>query len=50
LSLTLNRFGERAQGIQYAEQSLTIFEQIEDPNAAKVRAKVGAWREESGHD
>jgi hypothetical protein len=31
--------------IRHAEQALTIFEQIEDPCAATVRAKLAAWRE-----
>ena len=50
LSLALNRLGKRAQAIQHAEQSLTIFELIEDPNAAKVRAQLAAWREETTSD
>jgi hypothetical protein len=29
---------------QHAEESLMIFEQIEDPRATNVRAKLGAWR------
>lgn len=48
MSLALYRLGKRTQAIQYAEQSLTIREQIEDPFAAKVRAQLAAWREESG--
>jgi tetratricopeptide (TPR) repeat protein len=44
MSLALNHLGVQAQAIQHAEQALTIFEQIEDPNAAKVRAKLAAWR------
>jgi len=29
------------------QQALIIFEQIEDPNAAKVRAQLAAWREQT---
>lgn len=49
MSLALDQLGQRDQAIQHAEQSLTIYEQIEDPNAAKVRAKLAEWRQESGH-
>jgi tetratricopeptide (TPR) repeat protein len=45
MSLVLDQLGKRAQAIQHAEQALTIREQIEDPNAAKVRAQLAAWRE-----
>ena len=47
MSLALDQLGERAQAIQFAEQALTIREQIEDPNAAKVRAQLAAWREQT---
>jgi len=47
MSLALDQLGERARAIQYAEQALTIREQIEDPNAAKVRARLAAWREQT---
>jgi len=47
MSLTLDQLGERAQAIRYAERALTIFEQIEDPNAAQVRAQLAAWREQT---
>jgi tetratricopeptide (TPR) repeat protein len=47
MSLALNQLGERAQAIQHAEQALTIYEQIEDPKAAKVRAQLAAWREQT---
>jgi tetratricopeptide (TPR) repeat protein len=46
ISLALDQLGQRAQAIQHAEQALVIFEQIESPNAAKVRAQLAAWREE----
>jgi tetratricopeptide (TPR) repeat protein len=47
LSLALDQLGERGRAIQHAEQSLIIREQIEDPNAAKVRAQLAAWREQT---
>jgi tetratricopeptide (TPR) repeat protein len=50
LSLTLDHLGKRAQAIQYTEQSLRIKEQIEDPDVAKVRAKLAQWREGSSHN
>jgi tetratricopeptide (TPR) repeat protein len=47
MSLALDQRGERAQGIRHAEHALTIYEQIEDPNAARVRARLTAWREQT---
>jgi tetratricopeptide (TPR) repeat protein len=47
MSLTLDQLGKRAQAIQQAEQALTIYEQIENPRAAKVRAQLAAWREQT---
>jgi tetratricopeptide (TPR) repeat protein len=46
MSLAFDQLGERAQAIQHAEQALTIYEQIEAPGAAKVRAQLIAWREQ----
>jgi hypothetical protein len=46
MSLALDQLGARSQAIQYAEQALIIREQIEDPNAATIRAQLGAWREQ----
>lgn len=46
MSLALDKLGERAQAIDCAEAALKIREQIEDPNAPKVRAKLKAWRGE----
>ena len=43
MSLALDRLGQGAQAILHAEQALTIGEEIEDPNAAKVRAQLAAW-------
>jgi tetratricopeptide (TPR) repeat protein len=48
MSLALNELGQRAQAIEHAEQSLEIYEQIEDPFAPQVRAQLAAWRAESG--
>ena len=50
MSLALDHLGERAQAIHYAAQALTIYEQIEDPTAAKVRAKLAAWREQENDE
>jgi hypothetical protein len=47
MSLELDQLGERAQAIQLAEQALIIREQIEDPNAAKVREQLAEWREQT---
>jgi len=44
MSLSLDKLGERAQAITCAEQALTIYEQIEHPGAAKVRAQLTEWR------
>ena len=44
MSLALDQVGEHAQAIQHAEQALNIFEQIEGPDAAQVRAKLAEWR------
>lgn len=47
MSLALDPLGECVQAIQHAEHALAILEQIEDPNAAKVRAKLADWREQT---
>ena len=49
ISLALDQLGERAQAIQHAEQALIIRDQIEDPNAEKVRAQLAVWREQTKH-
>jgi hypothetical protein len=36
----LNQLGDRAKAIAHAESALRIYEAIEDPWAAKVRAKL----------
>jgi tetratricopeptide (TPR) repeat protein len=43
-ALVLHSLGDRAQAIHRAEVAIKIFEAIEDPNAAKVRAKLAEWR------
>jgi tetratricopeptide (TPR) repeat protein len=44
MCLALDKLGERAQAIANAEAALKIYEQIEDPNADKVRKKLAEWR------
>ena len=46
MSVARDQLGERDQAIRDAELALFIFEQIEDPHAAQVRAQLDAWREE----
>ena len=43
MSLALHQLGERAQAIKHAEQALSIFGQIENPDAYKVPAQIAAW-------
>jgi hypothetical protein len=43
----VNKMDIGAQAIRHAEQALIIFEQIEHPKAAKVRAQIAAWREQT---
>ena len=43
LSLALDQLGDRKKAIAHAEAALTIFEQIEDPNAGKVRSALEEW-------
>jgi hypothetical protein len=38
--------GDGAQAIAPAESALKIREQIEDPNAPKVREQLAQWREQ----
>jgi tetratricopeptide (TPR) repeat protein len=47
ISLALDRLGKRKQAIEHAEAALKIYEQIETPGAAKVKALLEAWRRES---
>jgi tetratricopeptide (TPR) repeat protein len=43
-ALALDKLSDRAQAIARAEAALRIYEAIEDPNAAKVRAALSEWR------
>ena len=47
MALALEELGDRAQAIACAEASLKIREEIEDPFAPQVRAKLAAWRGEA---
>jgi tetratricopeptide (TPR) repeat protein len=42
-ALALEKLGDRAQAIARAEAALRIFEAIEDPSVAKVRAQLAKW-------
>jgi tetratricopeptide (TPR) repeat protein len=44
LAVALNKLGDRMRAIAHAETAIKIFESIEDPFVAKVRAKLGEWR------
>ncbi len=44
MSLALDNLGDRTQAIEHAEAALKIYEQIEDPNAGKVRAQIEEWK------
>ena len=50
MSLAQAQLSEKAQAIHHAEQALIIYDQIEDPNAAKVRAALAAWREQENDE
>ena len=43
MSRALDKLGDRKQAIEHAEAALTIFEQIEDPNAGMVRSALEEW-------
>jgi hypothetical protein len=43
-AMALEKLGDRAEAIARAEAALRIFEAIENPNAAKVRARLAEWR------
>lgn len=47
MSVALYQLGERTQAIQHAEQALAIYERIEHPYAANVRAQLARWGEEA---
>ncbi|MFZ0773424.1 MAG: tetratricopeptide repeat protein [Candidatus Sulfotelmatobacter sp.] len=44
MSTTLYNLGDRKKAIEHAEAALKIFEEIESPNAAKVRKQLDIWR------
>jgi tetratricopeptide (TPR) repeat protein len=43
-ALALHSLGDGAAAVNRAAAALAIFEQIEDPHAAKVRAQLAKWR------
>lgn len=45
-ALTLNEFGDHAQALSLAEDSLTIFEQLEAPEVEIVKATISSWRQQ----
>jgi hypothetical protein len=45
-ALAFNQLGERGEAIRRMEEALRIYEQIEDPNAARARAQLAQWRGE----
>ena len=45
-ALALDPLGDREQAIACAEAALKIYEEIEDPNRAQVRATLAGWRAE----
>jgi tetratricopeptide (TPR) repeat protein len=47
IGLALDELGDRAGAIAHTEAALEIFEQIESPAAAKVRAVLAEWRGEA---
>ncbi|HYY93469.1 MAG TPA: tetratricopeptide repeat protein, partial [Pyrinomonadaceae bacterium] len=47
ISQALNLLGDHAEAIARAEMAIEIFERIESPEAAKVRAALARWRGEA---
>ncbi|MBI5819224.1 MAG: tetratricopeptide repeat protein [Verrucomicrobia bacterium] len=47
-ALASDKLGQRDEAIRRAEAALTIFEQIEAPHAAKVRARLAEWKGAEG--
>ncbi len=47
MSLSLDKLGQRAEAIDNAMLALKIFEQIENPTAARVRQRLAEWQNES---
>lgn len=44
MSLVLDKMGNRDQAVAQAESALSVFEQLEDPNAIKVREQLAQWQ------
>jgi tetratricopeptide (TPR) repeat protein len=44
MSISLDKLGERGQAIAHAEAALNIYEQIESPDAARVREQLESWK------
>ncbi len=44
VSLVLNELGQLAQAIDRAQSALSVYEQIENPQAEKVRQKLAEWK------
>ena len=44
LALAWEQLGDRAQAIVCVQAALVIRDQIEDPNAAKVRQQLAEWK------
>jgi tetratricopeptide (TPR) repeat protein len=48
LGLALDKLGDRTQAIVHAEAALEIFEQIESPQALRVREQLFRWHDSAG--
>jgi tetratricopeptide (TPR) repeat protein len=46
MSLALDELGERKKAIEYAGAALEIRQEIDDPNAAKVRRQLEEWQKQ----
>jgi tetratricopeptide (TPR) repeat protein len=44
ISLAFDMLGDRTRALAHAEAALEIFEQIESPHVAMVRAQIAVWR------
>jgi hypothetical protein len=44
----LEKLADRSPAIARAQAALRIYEAIEDPNAAQVRARLAEWRKAGG--
>lgn len=45
MSVALDKLGEHKKAVERAEAALVIHEQIENPNAERIRLQVGRWRQ-----